>query len=126
MSSLFAVLLNGIAQIEYDRNKPLPDYQGAYLEKMDQKMVDEGISLGDTTIENPDLGQRAQFVAANLAHAIKSNNEQMAAAMTSWLATRLPELKQVKFNDSNGDMEIDLVFDEDYVQQIGVPFPKLH
>ena len=50
----------------------------------------------------------------------------MAAAMTSWLATRLPELKQVKFNDSNGDMEIDLVFDEDYVQQIGVPFPKLH
>jgi hypothetical protein len=126
MSSLFAVLLNGIAQIEYDRNKPLPDYQGAYLEKMDQKMVDEGISLGDITIENPDLGQRAQFVAANLAHAIKSNNEQMAAAMTSWLATRLPELKQVKFNDSNGDMEIDLVFDEDYVQQIGVPFPKLH
>ena len=70
MSSLFAVLLNGIAQIEYDRNKPLPDYQGAYLEKMDQKMVDEGISLGDTTIENPDLGQCAQFVAANLAQAV--------------------------------------------------------
>ncbi|MGW8247939.1 MAG: hypothetical protein ACWGOV_07495 [Acidiferrobacterales bacterium] len=126
MSNLFAVLLNGIAQIEYDRNKPLPDYQGAYLEKMDQKMADEGISLGDTTIESPDLGQCAQFVAANLAHAIKSNNEQMAAAMTSWLATRLPDLKQVKLDDSNGEMEIDLVFDEDYVQQIGVPFPKLH
>jgi hypothetical protein len=126
MSSLFAVLLNGIAQLEYDRNKPLPDYQGAYLEKMDQKMADEGITLGDTTVENPDLGQRAQFVAANLAHAIKSNNEQMAAAMTSWLATRLPDLKQVKLDDRDGEMAIDLVFDEDYVQQIGVPFPKLH
>jgi hypothetical protein len=126
MSSLFAVLLNGIAQLEYDRNKPLPDFQGTYLEKMDQKMADEGITIGDTTIENPDLGQRAQFVAANLAHAIKSNDEAMCAAMTSWLATRLPDLKQVKLAEENGEMSIDLVFDEDYVQQIGVPFPKLH
>ena len=85
MSSLFAVLLNGIAQLEYDRNKPLSDFQGTYLEKMDQKMADEGITIGDTTIENPDLGQRAQFVAANLAHAIKSNDEAMCAAMTSWI-----------------------------------------
>jgi hypothetical protein len=126
MSSLFAVLLNGIAQLEFDRNKPLSDFQGTYLEKMDKKMADEGITIGDTTIENPDLGQRAQFVAANLAHAIKSNDEAMCAAMTSWLATRLPDLKQVKLAEENGEMSIDLVFDEDYVQQIGVPFPKLH
>ena len=126
MSSLFAVLLNGIAQLEFDRNKPLSDYQGAYLDKMDQKMADEGISLGDTTIENPDLGQRAQFVAANLAHAIKSDDAATCAAMTSWLATRLPDLKQVKLTETEGEMSIDLVFDQDYVQQIGVPFPKLH
>jgi len=125
MSSLFAVLLNGIAQLEFDRNKPLPDYQGAYLEKMDRKM-DDGIMLGDDEINNPDLGQRAQFVAANLAHAIKSNDEAMCAAMTSWLATRLPDLKQVKLAEANGEISIDLVFDEDYVQQIAVPFPKLH
>jgi len=125
MSSLFAVLLNGIAQLEFDRNKPLPDYQGAYLEKMDRKM-DDGILVGDNEIQNPDLGQRAQFVAANLAHAIKSNDEAMCAAMTSWLATRLPDLKQVKLADENGEISIDLVFDEDYVQQIAVPFPKLH
>jgi len=126
MSNLFAVLLNGIAQIEYDRNKPLSDYQGTYLEKMDQKMSDEGITLGDTTIDDPDLGQRAQFVAANLAHAIKSDDEATCAAMTSWLATRLPDLKQVKLTEAEGEISIDLVFDEDYVQQIGVPFPKLH
>jgi len=125
MSNLFAVLLNGIAQLEYDRTKPLPDYQGAYLEKMDSKM-DEGISLGDTTIEKPDMGQKAQFVAANLAHAIKSDDEATCAAMTSWLATRLPDLKQVKLTETDGEFSIDLVFDEDYVQQIGVPFPKLH
>jgi len=125
MSNLFAVLLNGVAQLEFDRTKPLPDFQGAYLEKMDSKM-DEGISLGGTTIEHPDLGQKAQFVAANLAHAIKSNDEATCAAMTSWLATRLPDLKQVKLIEAEGEMSIDLVFDEDYVQQIGVPFPKLH
>ena len=125
MSSLFAVLLNGIAQLEFDRNKPLPDYQGAYLEKMDRKM-DDGILVGDDEIRNPDLGQRAQFVAANLAHAIKANDEATCAAMTSWLATRLPDLKQVKLAEENGEISIDLVFDEDYVQQIAVPFPKLH
>ena len=45
MKTIFAVLLNGIAQIEYDRNKPLPDYQAAYLDKMDKKM-DAGILIG--------------------------------------------------------------------------------
>jgi hypothetical protein len=125
MSSLFAVLLNGIAQLEYDRNKPLPDHQGAYLEKMDRKM-DEGVTLGDAEIAEPDLGQRAQFVAANLAHAIKTDNSDMAGATCSWLATRLPDLKQVKITEANGEISIDLVFDEDYVKQIGVPFPKLH
>jgi len=125
MSSLFAVLLNDIAQLEYDRNKPLPDHQGAYLEKMDRKM-DDGLELDDGVVENPDLGQRTQFVAANLAHAIKTNNEQLAAAMCSWLATRVPDLKQIKLDDRGGEMSIDLVFDEDYIKQIGVPFPKLH
>jgi len=125
MSSLFAVLLNGIAQLEYDRNKPLSDYQGAYLDKMDQKMND-GILLGDTSIPNPDMGQRAQFVAANLAHAIKSDDEATCAAMTSWLATRLPDLKQVKLTEVEGEISIDLVFDEDYIKQHPVTFSKPH
>jgi len=125
MSTLFAVLLNGIAQIEYDRNKPLSDYQGAYLEKMDQKM-NEGILLGNSEVSNPDLGQRAQFVAANLVHAIKSDDEATCAAMTSWLATRLPDLKQVKLTEVEGEMSVDLVFDEDYIKQHPVTFSKPH
>ncbi len=72
---LMAVLLNGIAQLEYDRAKPLPDYQGAYLDKMDSKMDEQGIDIDGRLIRKPDLGQKAQFVAANLVHAIKSNQE---------------------------------------------------
>ncbi|MBK5939115.1 hypothetical protein CCR96_07595 [Halochromatium roseum] len=112
-----AVLLNGIAQVEYDRNKPLPDYQGAYLDKMDRKMEAEGIDVDGVRIRAPDLGQRAQFVAANLAHAIRDNDEALVAAMTTWLAQRMPDLKQVKLRELEEGFEIDLDFAEDYIKQ---------
>ena len=32
MSRLLGVLLNGVAQLEYDRDKALTDYQSAYLD----------------------------------------------------------------------------------------------
>ena len=121
MCNLMAILLNGIAQIEYDRSKPLPDYQGAYLDKMDRKM-DDGIEIGGQVIRNPDLGQRAQFVAANLAHAIRSNNEALAAAMSTYLAVRLTDLKQVKIREEGDDFAIELDFEQDYVKQHPVHF----
>jgi len=121
MSNLMAVLLNGIAQLEYDRDKPLPDHQALYLDKMDSKM-DEGLLMGDTRVENPDINQRAQFVAANLLHAIKSDNEQVAASMCTYLATRMPDLKQVKIIEDGDEISIDLIFDEDYKNQVAVPF----
>lgn len=115
------VLLNRIAQLEYHRDRALPDHQALHLDKMDQKM-EQGIMLGDTTIENPDINQRAQFVAANLVHAIKNNQEANAAAMCTWLANRLPELKQVKIEEQGDEMSIDLVFDEEHTGQIPVQF----
>ena len=95
MSNIMAVLLNGIAQLEYDRDKLLPPHQELYLEKMDKQM-DAGITVGGTNISNPDQTQRAQFVAANLAHAILNDEESVASALCSYLANRLPDLKQVK------------------------------
>lgn len=117
-----AVLLNGIAQLEYDRSRELPPQQELYLDKMDQKM-EEGIQVGDTILSNPDLNQRAQFVAGNLAHAIINNQESTAAALCSYLASRLPDLKQVKITqqaDINNEVSIELVFDEEYQKQISV------
>jgi hypothetical protein len=106
-----AVMLNGIAQLEYDRDRLLPDHQAAYLDRMDTKMND-GIILGTQTITNPDQHQRTQFAAANLVHALKTDDESMAAAMCSYLAIRLPELKQVRI--------------EDYRRQVAVDFTPLH
>jgi hypothetical protein len=119
MNDLMGVILNGVAQLEYDRRQALPPQQELYLDKMDQKM-DAGIQLGDDVITEPDLDQRAQFVAANLAHAILSDEEATAAALCSYLANRLPELKQVKIDNSQGDIAIELVFDEDYKKQVAV------
>lgn len=125
MSNMLAVLLNDIAQLEYDRDKPLPPHQAAYLDKMDTKM-DAGIMIGDVTIQNPDINQRAQFIAANLLGAMKSNDEEMTAALCTWLANRLPDLKQVKIDEDDGRVSINLVFDEEYGKQAAVTFSKLN
>ena len=125
MNNIMAVFLNGIAQLEYDRDRLLPDHQAAYLDKMDAKM-DAGILVGDETITNPDVNQRTQFAAANLAHALNTSDEAMAAAMCSYMAIRLPELKQVKIDDQDGEISIELVFDEEYRKQVAVEFTGLH
>jgi len=121
MSNLVAVLFNGIAQFEYNRDKSLTPTQELYLDKMDQKM-DGGILLGETSVENPDLTQRTQYVAANLASAIISNDEATCSALCSYLAIRLQDLKQVKIDEKNGEVSIELVFDEDYKKQVSVKF----
>jgi hypothetical protein len=125
MSNMLAVLLNGIAQLEYDRDKALPPHQAAYLDKMDSKM-DAGILADNARIENPDINQRARFIAANLVSAMKSNDEEMSAALCTWLANRLPDLKQVKIDEDGDRISIDLVFDEEYSRQTSVSFSKLN
>jgi len=113
------VSVNGESQIEYDRNKSLPEKQLEYLEKMDQEM-DSGFELAGKQVEKPDLLQRAQFVSGYLAQAIFGENDQMIAASCSWLAMRLPDLKQVKILQDDDQISIDLVFDEERVNQVKV------
>ena len=121
MSNMMAVLINEVAQLEYDRNKPLTDYQNTYLEKMDKQM-DEGIQIDGQMIAAPEMNQKIQFVTANMLSAMKSDNEGMTSALCTYLATRLPDLKQVKITEQGDDVSIDLVFDEDYKGQVAVSF----
>ena len=123
MSDSMVVLLNGEAMFEYDRSISLPENQQQYLDRMDQKM-DGGIVLGNETIENPDQQQRAQFVAFTLLNAIKNDDEAVIAAMNSYLATRYPDLKQVKadIDKDNGKVMFDLIFDQEHKNQVKVSF----
>jgi hypothetical protein len=125
MSNIMGVLLNGIAQLEYDREKLLPDHQAAYLDRMDSKM-DAGILVGEEVVSNPDINQRAQFAAANLAHALQAQDGSLAAAMCSYLAIRLPDLKQVLIEEREGEITVELVFDREYRKQVAVEFTRLH
>ena len=116
---MMQVIVNGESQIEYDRNKPLPEKQLEYLDKMDQEM-DSGLELAGEQIDTPDLLQRAQFVAGYLAQALFSENNQMIAASCSWIAVRLPDLKQVKILQDEEQISIDLIFDEQRINQVKV------
>ncbi len=121
MRCKLAILLNGIAQIEYDRDITLDAKLADYLDNMDQKM-DNGIAVGEQQIRSPTTEQKAEFVASNLYHAIKGTNKAMASTMTSYLAVRIVDLKQVKFDDKDGGVSIELVYDEVYTGQVAVEF----
>jgi len=121
MSEIMAVILNGSAELEYDRNKQLPEHQALYLDKMDEKM-DLGILIADKKVLNPDINQKAQFIASNLFHAIKGNDEAMAASMCTYLAVRIQDLKQIKMVEQDDGVSIDLIFDEEYKNQVAVTF----
>ncbi len=113
------VFVNGQSQIEYDRSKSLPEKQLEYLEKMDQEMS-AGFELAGEKIADPDLLQRAQFVAGYLAQALLSENDAMIAASCAWLSLRLQDLKQVKIIQDEQQISIDLIFDENRVNHVKV------
>jgi len=123
MSDIMVVLFNGEALFEYDRTVPLPEQQKQYLDRMDQQM-DQGIMLGLENVQNPDQQQRAQFVAFTLVTAIQQDNEALIAAMNSYLATRFPDLKQVKadIDQETKKVMFDLIFDQEHKNQVKVSF----
>jgi hypothetical protein len=105
-----SIIFNGTPELEYDRDKPLEDQQLLYLDKMDNKMS-EGITIGDEHIANPDSNQRSQFVAANLVHAINTNQESAMASLCAYLAMRMPDIQQISINERQGGIEIDFSFE---------------
>ena len=121
MSSIFAVLINNVPELEFDRNKSLSERQQHFLDVMDKELSNQ-IVIGEQVINNPDLHQRAQFMAINLVNALKSGDDGLSAAMCSYLALRVPDLKKVNVEDKGEQVVIDLVFDEDYVKQVNVEF----
>jgi len=122
MSVLVAVV-NGDPVVEYDRSVELPDNQIEYLQKMDHKM-DQGIPLGQGNVFAPDLEQKSQFVASQLFMALESDNEQLIAASMAYLATRLPELKQVSSKEKDGEQQISLIYDREFTPPQAINFVK--
>jgi len=113
------VVINGDPVIEYDRGKQLPKPQHEYLDRMDQFM-DSGITIGTTTTKEPNIVQRATFVANNLIEALRADDEPIMAAACAYLANRLPDLKQVKAEERQDQTTVELVFDKPYGPEVKV------
>ena len=107
------VQVNGTPMLEYDRTKALSSTQQQSLVLMEEKLS-QGLTLGDVEITNPSLEQRVEFVAANLISAVLNDEEALSAASCAYLAHALPELKQIKALEKNGEISIELIFDREY------------
>lgn len=125
MSNKMAVLINGEAILEYDRSVQLTEQQRQSLQNMDKKM-DAGFNLAGQFVSSPDKNQRLQFISLNLVNAlVNDESEALIAASSSYLAESVPDLKQVKADNSKGAWLIDLVFDKEYQNQVKVSFSGL-
>lgn len=113
MDDILGVLVDGQPQLEFDRRKSLPAEQVEWLAQMDRKM-DGGVVLEGQSVADPDLTVRARFVAANLASALAVGKDNLALALTTWLGSRCPDLKQVKITSGELGMQIDLDYENPY------------
>lgn len=127
-------LMDGEEVLTYDRSQMLPVQQREYLDNMDNEMS-RGFVLVDQSIEKPELQQKIQFVALNCVNALLQGNDQMAIIMFTYLADRMPDLKQAKAKTkmpgSQADQKIgiEFIFDEVKPQGQQIHFqtnPKLH
>lgn len=117
----FTILVNDEAQLEYQRGKPLSAQQQDYLARMDGQM-DAGVLLGGVRVEQPDHLQRAQFVAIQVLEGLQRGDDALTAAGCAYLASRLPDLTQVRASLVNGGFSVELVFNEPYVKEVAVQF----
>ena len=105
-----AVIVNGEETLFYDRSVELPAKQQAYLVLLDQRL-DSGIDYQGEFVSSPDAVARARFVASELIDALYSDNAAVSSACCAWLATRLPDLRQVRSRYIKEDLKIELIFD---------------
>ncbi len=126
-SKLLVVQLNGAPILEYDRDKKLSRAQHESLRLIDEKLG-QGITLHNTFIARPDLEQRVEFITANLVSALlgeRNEDEALAASSCAYLARTLPDLKQIKAQEENGQITIELVFDRAYQQETKINYTPL-
>ncbi len=105
-----AVIVNGEETLLYDRSIDLPARQKDYLQQLDQRL-DKGIDYQGELINEPDPVARARFIASEMIDALYNDDAAISSACCAWLATRLPDLQQVKSRYVEENLTIELVFD---------------
>ncbi len=125
MTGQLAVIVNDQLTLQYDRSRALPAHQQAYLDKLDRRF-EHGIELQGEQLDHPNIEQRARYIALSLMEGILYQEDAKASACLAWLATRLPELKQVIATVDENGTQFELVFDREYRPQAGVRIDELN
>ena len=118
------MVLNSEKVIEYHRGKPLSKKQLSDLETLDRKL-NSGIQIAQQFISKPTLQDKATFIGNLLVSAIVANEEANVALTCAYLANYCGDLKQIKADHHSDQLSIQLIYDEEYRDQIPMRFiPK--
>jgi len=117
----FVVSLNSTKVLEYFRDRVINQSQLDDLNKLESKL-DAGFNIDGKFIDSPDVRDKAIFIANNLAAALIADNDSIAAVSCSYLATRYPDLQQLKISSNNGYTSIELIYDKEYTEQSPIKY----
>lgn len=102
------IVVNDRLVYECDRSTRLDDQQLEFLDKMDQDM-DRGFRIHGETISQPDMKQKATFVAMNLLKALKQEDQAKTAVACAYIRQRLPGVIEVHARDLGDRIHIEFV-----------------
>ncbi len=117
----FIVSLNSSKVLEYFRDRELTNKQIHDLEKAEKKLT-SGIYFAGKFISSPSPQEKAVFMANQLAMALDEDNEAALAISCAYLATRYPDLKQLKLTNHEGQLSIELINDKEFSDQVPIKF----
>jgi len=115
------VSLNSNKVLEYYRDRKLTEKQTQDLDKTDKKLA-AGVHFAGKFIPSPSAKQKAVFMANQLALALDENNEAALAITCTYLATRYPDLKQLKLTTVEDQLSIELINDKEFSDQAPIKF----
>ena len=119
--SPLVIVINSKKEFEYFRDRSLNDKQLRDIEKVELKL-NQGIQLGSNFIQNPSDSDKALFLAMQLISSIEQNDDQKIALICAYLATRYPQLKQIKISRRDDDLSIELINDKTFIDQTPIKF----
>ena len=117
----FIVSLNSNKVLEYFRDRKLTNKQVQDLERAEKKLI-AGRHLAGKFISSPNPQEKAVFMANQLATALDEDNETALGICCAYLATRYPDLKQLKLTNHEGRLSIELINDKEFSDQAPIKF----
>ena len=123
--SNLVIVMNSEKVLEYFRARSLSNQQLIDLGRIDAKLL-QGFRVAGEFIKQPSAEDKAMFMANMLIHALNQNDETKMGLCCSFLATRYPDLKQVRIVQHPDRTSIEMINDRIYVEETQVQFNSRH